>query len=368
MRCDSATQSQIGSPGSNDEPPLSPTVVSPSGSQSNPESEIVNDIGTVICANESIDKISATVNDLPAAKKYSLLFQHTQPPNELPKSFSHGCYRKFNPSWLEKYPWLRYSPRLDGVFHGPCALLLSNAKRKDKSKLVNAPFSNWVKLSDTLITHSSHVYHREALQSADILKSSIENPDSRVDVLLSSSLQLRIKENEHILRQIVQAILFLGKQGLAFRGDNESLAQQDNNPGNFLALLAMLAKNDAVLQKHLLMPRAKNATYISPRSQNEIINVIGYDVILSGIIEEVKNAKFYSIMADEVSSHNVEHLPLCVRFVDDSCQIREEFVSFLQLKRVRAVDLTEAIVGCLGRSWDCHLTTYGDKAMMVLAP
>ena len=155
VRCDSATQSQIGSPGSNDEPPLSPTVVSPSGSQSNPESEIVNDIGTVICANESIDKISATVNDLPAAKKYSLPFQHTQPPNELPKSFSHGCYRKFNPSWLEKYPWLRYSPRLDGVFCGPCALLLSNAKRKDKSKLVNAPFSNWVKLSDTLITHSS---------------------------------------------------------------------------------------------------------------------------------------------------------------------------------------------------------------------
>ena len=43
-------------------------------------------------------------------------------------------------------------------------------------------------------------------------------------------------KNRHIIRQIVCAILFLGKQGLSFRGDNEDL-NITKNPGNFLALL-----------------------------------------------------------------------------------------------------------------------------------
>ena len=30
---------------------------------------------------------------------------------------------------------------------------------------------------------------------------------------------------------------------------------------------------------HLYHPRLKNATYISPTSQNEVINIIGHDII-----------------------------------------------------------------------------------------
>lgn len=49
----------------------------------------------------------------------------------------------------------------------------------------------------------------------------------------------------------------------------------------------MFAETDSVLHNHLHQPRAKNATCLSPRSQNEIINVIGYDVIRASIIAEV---------------------------------------------------------------------------------
>ena len=127
------------------------------------------------------------------------------------------------------------------------------------------------------------------------------------------------------------------------RGDVENVCS-NKNPGNFLALLAMFAESDSILCNHLQKPRARNATYLSPRSQNEIISVIGYDVIRTRIISEVKKARFYSIMADEVSSHNAEHLPLCLRFVDDKSEIREEFVTFLKLERVRAVDIANALL------------------------
>ena len=80
---------------------------------------------------------------------------------------------------------------------------------------------------------------------------------------------------------------------------------------------------------HLNTPKVKNATYVSPSTQNDIINIIGYDVILSGIVSEVKAAGFFPVLADEVSCHNVEHLPICLRFVDSEYNIREEFVAFV---------------------------------------
>ena len=33
-------------------------------------------------------------------------------------------------------------------------------------------------------------------------------------------------------------------------------------------------------------------------------------------------------MADEVESHHTEQLPICVRFADKECNIREEFLEF----------------------------------------
>jgi hypothetical protein len=92
----------------------------------------------------------------------------------------------------------------------------------------------------------------------------IENPASRIDVLTNSTLQAQITENKHILRQIVRTILFLAKQGMAFRGDVEDISS-NKNPGNFLALLAMLAENDGILHGHLHQPRARSATYLPDR-------------------------------------------------------------------------------------------------------
>ena len=83
-----------------------------------------------------------------------------------------------------------------------------------------------------------------------------------------------------------------------------------------------------------ITPKARNATYISPKSQNDVINVIGYDNILSDIV-------------DEVSCHNFEHLPICICFVDSEFNIREDFITFIKLGRVRAVDNSDAIIQSL---------------------
>lgn len=98
--------------------------------------------------------------------------------------------------------------------------------------------------------------------------------------------------------------------------------------------------------------------------------MLGHDIIRANLIAEVKKAKFFADLADEVSSHNVEYLPLCLRFVDEKYDIREEFVSFA---RVRATDIANAIVSMLeelglsladlrGQGYDGASTMSGEKS------
>ena len=101
------------------------------------------------------------------------------------------------------------------------------------------------------------------------------------------------------------------------------------------------------IYRHLQQPRAKNVTHLSPKTQNNIIDITDFDVIRASIVIEVQKARYFLIMTDEVSSHNVEHMALCLRYVDESSNIQEKFVAFLKLQRVRASDFTNATVNTL---------------------
>ncbi len=87
-------------------------------------------------------------------------------------------------------------------------------------------------------------------------------------------------------------------QCLPLRGSNEQLGTC-GNPGNFLAFLKELSKADVVLKRHLEHPRLKNAKYLSPKSQNELIGHL--QIQETTILQEIRQAKFYAILADEVT-------------------------------------------------------------------
>ena len=162
---------------------------------------------------------------------------------------------------------------------------------------------------------------------------SIEHPEINIDVCISTDLFQHIQENRHIVKCCAECILYCGRQCIALRGDNEKI-NQPGNPGNFLAMLKLVSNHDPVLKSHLKTPRLRNTTYISPHTQNEIIDIIGKRMIQKSIVDEVIQARFYSIMVDEVTSHNQELMPFCVRFVDMQKNIREEFIQFSTLSHV----------------------------------
>ena len=72
-----------------------------------------------------------------------------------------------------------------------------------------------------------------------------------------------------------------------------------------------------------------NQTYRSKTIQNEIINICG-ELITEKIVEEIKDAKFFAILADEVTDcSNVEQMAIVLRFMDNNFKVREEFLGFI---------------------------------------
>ena len=48
-------------------------------------------------------------------------------------------------------------------------------------------------------------------------------------------------------------------------------------------------------------------------------------------------------MADEVTSHNTEMMPVCIRFVDKDLNIREELLDIVLLPRITGVHIANKI-------------------------
>ena len=101
--------------------------------------------------------------------------------------------------------------------------------------------------------------------------------------------------------------------------------------GNFWALLDFrVSAGDGVLRDHLAKVPA-NAKYTSPSIQNEVADILGTQ-IKRNILDRVRRAKLFSVVADEVTdSSNKEQLALALRYVDPgNLQIREDLVEFIE--------------------------------------
>ena len=115
----------------------------------------------------------------------------------------------------------------------------------------------------------------------------------------------RIEENRRKLIPIVDTIITCGRLGLSFRGHRDDSqyhpeigSHSQGSVGNFVELLNMRVRAGDVALKEHLRKCAKNASYISKTTQNELIKCSG-QVISETIIKEVKESVFFSIIADE---------------------------------------------------------------------
>jgi hypothetical protein len=116
-------------------------------------------------------------------------------------------------------------------------------------------FRKWKK-PEKVLSHESSVSHRQAF---GIWKESERRLLQQTGV--DSELQKQIQRNKQkwrdVLTRLLDYIKYLASQNLALRDHDERLSETgSHNPGNFLALLELLAKYDPVMNSHLSYVRS----------------------------------------------------------------------------------------------------------------
>ena len=113
------------------------------------------------------------------------------------------------------------------------------------------------------------------------------------------------------------------------------------------------AESDEVLRHHL-QSAPRNALYTSKTIQNELVHHIG-SKIRGDIIREIEQAKYYTVIADEVSDvSNKEQLSIAIRYVLNGT-VHESFIDFVEVERITGDALASTILHCV-RSWGLLLS------------
>ena len=112
----------------------------------------------------SIHDVGLSIKQLNDGERYALLKQHITASRYFifPVSYIAGCNRSFKQEWMTEFPWLAYSEHFDGGFCLPCALFSNN--REKLRVLLNRPFTQWQKKSETLKKHNARSYHHAAVE------------------------------------------------------------------------------------------------------------------------------------------------------------------------------------------------------------
>ena len=196
--------------------------------------------------------------------------------------------------------------------------------------------------------------HKDSSFLLESYKKMFAQEAAEVHLLANKALKERIHSNIQKLTSVLDSVIFCGQQGLALRGHRDDAGYVEleyHNVGNFRALLYYrIWGGDKILEERFRnCPR--NATYRSKTIYNELIECVD-DHILNKIIHGIKSAKFFSILADEVSNVSAkEQMPIVLRFIDSEANIREEFVKFVYLDGTSGQQIPDGIKKKLGR-WD----------------
>ena len=207
-------------------------------------------------------------------------------------------------------------------------------KNKEEAFL-STGFRNWKKALDSFKEHQKSKSHIAAL-TFEITIPQCGN----IQEMTSEKIKSNMQENRKFLIKIIETIQFLGRQGLALRGD-----ESDEN-SNFMQFLKLRSKDFLKLKEWL---EKKTEKYTSHDIQNELLKLMEHQ-ILRDLTDEMRDS-FYATICDEYTDiSSKEQLALCFRWFDELFNIHEDFLRFYQLENIKSDAIVSAIRDVLLRT------------------
>lgn len=246
-------------------------------------------------------------------------------------------YRTFKSDWYKKFAWLEFSVIANKAFCFYCRFF-SKSDVKEKSFIMG--YNNWKKAlySDAgFQSHNNSITHKECEVKYKSFKQASLNKS--LPEMLTNHNSKVIEENKHYIKTLAEILLLTCKLEIAQRGHDES--KDSVNKGNFLELVDAFSKRDPLFKKKL-METGGNAKYLHSSIQNELLEILGNEV-LKTVRDEVNDTGFYAVLADETKDvSKKEQVSIIVRYLHNS-EIKDAFLGFVHADKLNAESLTGII-------------------------
>ena len=250
----------------------------------------------------------------------------------MPKLLLKTGRRSFQESWYSRKNWLCASEVRKSLFCWPCLLF--------NSKSTAWTYTGYVNMHSFLSDCQKHEKAKSNMECYKIWKTFNVSNHENVDVLFSRAKREAVerynggvKQNREMLKNLTEAVLYLARQELAFRGHDESSTSL--NKGNHRELLQSFCKLDSVFDRRLngrleATERPDTGgvfTGVSSDVQNDLVECLD-EVIQVEIDKKISECQFLSIQCDETLDVSTkEQLCVIVR-LDKGCEVVERFLKF----------------------------------------
>ena len=183
--------------------------------------------------------------------------------------------------------------------------------------------STWQNATLAFTSHQSSELYRNAVQ----LK--LTGKPTNILDNLSKAKRMEMVGNRIALYNIFTSIIYLAKQGLAFRG-------HEDKDSNLHQLLKLRSKDVHELNVWMNLTGHKWLHHIII---NEIIHLIANEV-KNTILKDITLARHYSLMIDETSDiSRLEQISICIRIVTDDLVVK----GFIETANTKAETLFKLV-------------------------
>ncbi|XP_053516572.1 zinc finger MYM-type protein 1 isoform X4 [Artibeus jamaicensis] len=229
------------------------------------------------------------------------------------------------------------SVKKDATFCYSCQLFCQKKYSYGGQSFATQGISNWKKTLKNFRKHEKSKMHLKSLQ--------FWREYQFCNDTVSDNLPIHSKQmegNKKYLKLIIENILFLGKQCLPLRGNDQSISSA--NKGHFLELLEIRAKDKGEEICRLMSSQVD--FYNSTQIQNDIIEIIKTEM-LHDIVNEINVSSAFSLICDETTySATKEQLSVCVRYSQKTSKailIKERFLGFIDVEERTGISLYRSI-------------------------
>ena len=187
-------------------------------------------------------------------------------------------------------------------------------------------FSAWKNALARFAKHKSSDTPREAVTKVHNVRT----------VNIAAAMCTKVKEQQlrrqRTLLKHLSSLRYLCQQGITTR------SHKDGEGSYLMQLLRMWSEHDSDLKERL-----REGKYLSYQIINDQLKLMA-DAVLRQLLSEIRDAKFFSVIADEATDVACkEHLSIVIRWVSCEYEIHEEPVGLVQLPKTDSATIYEAL-------------------------